>query len=80
MGTSPEQAGTSPEQARLKPEHEKFLEHHMSALLSASVGACVLNDRHAGVKVNEAESHHTWDALLYHFYAEEGEGASPYIL
>ncbi|KAJ7851949.1 hypothetical protein B0H14DRAFT_3866195 [Mycena olivaceomarginata] len=74
---SPKQAGTSPKQASMKAEHQKFLEEHMSTLLSASVGACILNDRRAGVKINETESRHRWDALLYHFYAEEGEGASP---
>ncbi|KAJ7714769.1 hypothetical protein DFH07DRAFT_863228 [Mycena maculata] len=76
----PKQAGTLPKQASVKAEHRKFLEEHMSTLLSASVGACILNDRRAGVKINQAESRHRWDALLYHFYAEDGEGASPYVL
>ncbi|KAJ7263684.1 hypothetical protein B0H12DRAFT_1217397 [Mycena haematopus] len=67
-------------QSTMKPEHEKFLKDNMSTLLAASVGACVLNDRRAGVKVNEAESRHRWDALFYHFYAEDGERASPYVL
>ncbi|KAJ7224969.1 hypothetical protein B0H12DRAFT_1328780 [Mycena haematopus] len=77
------QGSTKPEQAKqfkMKPEHEKFLKNHMSTLLAASVGACVLYDRRTGVKINEAESRHRWDALIYHFYAEEGEKASPYVL
>lgn len=64
----------------LKLEHERFLEEHMSTLLSASVGAFTLHHKRHGIKVNEAESRHDWDALLYRFYTVDGEGSSPYIL
>ncbi|KAJ7248848.1 hypothetical protein B0H12DRAFT_1234838 [Mycena haematopus] len=85
---APEQATTrpkdgkppAPEQAKMTPEHEKILRDNISALLSACAGACELNDRRVGVKINEAESRHRWDALLYHFYLEAGERASPYVL
>ncbi|KAJ7645789.1 hypothetical protein B0H17DRAFT_1215917 [Mycena rosella] len=77
---SRKKSSASPKQAGMKQEHQQFLEQHMSTLLSASVGACILHDQRAGVKINEAESRHRWDALLYHFYAVEGERASPYVL
>ncbi|KAJ7093673.1 hypothetical protein C8R44DRAFT_890586 [Mycena epipterygia] len=70
-------AAPSPtKRAVLKPEHERFLEEHMSIMLSASVGAFTLHNKRHGIKVNEAESRHDWDALLYRFYTVDGEGAS----
>jgi hypothetical protein len=74
-------AAPSPtKQMVLKREHEQFLEEHMSTLLSASVGAFTLHNKRHGIKVNEAESRHDWDALLYRFYTVDGEDASPYVL
>ncbi|KAF7343056.1 hypothetical protein MVEN_01736000 [Mycena venus] len=46
----------------------------------ADVGAFTLHNKRHGIKVNEAESRHDWDALLYRFYTVDGEGASPYVL
>ncbi|KAJ7601514.1 hypothetical protein B0H17DRAFT_159612 [Mycena rosella] len=76
-----QRAAHSPsKRAVLKPAHERFLEEHMSTLLSASVGAFTLHTKRFGIKVNEAESRHDWDALLYRFYTVNGEDASPYVL
>jgi hypothetical protein len=69
-----------PADSELKAEHREFLTEHMSALLYASDGAFTLNVRPSAMSVNEAEGRHDWDALLYHFYALNGEDTSPYVL
>ncbi|KAJ7508087.1 hypothetical protein B0H11DRAFT_2271055 [Mycena galericulata] len=60
--------------------HQEYLAQHLSTLLSASTGAFTMHNERAGMKINEAESRHDWDALLYRFYAVKGEGVSPYVL
>ncbi|KAJ7159273.1 hypothetical protein C8R43DRAFT_948208 [Mycena crocata] len=52
----------------------------MSSLLHASQGSFTLHMQQRGIKLNEAESRHDWDALLYHFYVQKDEATAPGVL
>ncbi|KAJ7831584.1 hypothetical protein B0H14DRAFT_1180907 [Mycena olivaceomarginata] len=52
----------------------------LSALLSATAGASLLESKRSDISVYEAESRHAWDSLLYHFYVANNEVISPYVL
>ncbi|KAF7336048.1 hypothetical protein MSAN_02318600 [Mycena sanguinolenta] len=68
---------------KLKPDHEAVVGARLPILLSASIGAFTQQQRggkQAAPNVNEAESRHEWDALLYRFYVSADEDTSEFVL
>ncbi|KAJ7090099.1 hypothetical protein C8R44DRAFT_990744 [Mycena epipterygia] len=65
---------------RLSSVHKALLFGRLSALLSATAGASLLDAKRSDLSVYEAESRHAWDTLLYHFYIAGDEKISPYVL
>ncbi|KAJ7455977.1 hypothetical protein B0H11DRAFT_2322162 [Mycena galericulata] len=64
----------------LSPSEQKTLFGRLSGLLSAATGAYTMRAKHYNVPVYEAESRHDWDALLYHFYCQDTDIVSPYVM
>ncbi|KAJ6578996.1 hypothetical protein B0H10DRAFT_921729 [Mycena sp. CBHHK59/15] len=76
-------APLAPNSGPLTLEHQRWFEEHMSALLYASAGSFtrdIMQGRRPGINVKEAESRHDFDALLFHFYAQDQEDGSLYVL
>ncbi|KAJ7270723.1 hypothetical protein B0H12DRAFT_1320184 [Mycena haematopus] len=65
----------------LPAPHRAILLAHLSALLSAAIGAYIVDHkRREDVPVYEAESRYHWDSLLYHFYCLATDNISPYVM
>ncbi|KAJ7463535.1 hypothetical protein B0H11DRAFT_1922977 [Mycena galericulata] len=64
----------------LSSDHQALLFARLSSLLSATVGASLLDAKRSELSVYEAESRHAWDSLLYHFYVLRKELISPHVL
>ncbi|KAJ7748765.1 hypothetical protein DFH07DRAFT_1062461 [Mycena maculata] len=64
----------------LSPSEQKTLFGRLSGLLSAATGAYTKRAKQYNVPVYEAESRHDWDVLLYHFYCQDTEIVSPYVM
>ncbi|KAJ7195480.1 hypothetical protein GGX14DRAFT_676693 [Mycena pura] len=59
--------------------HQEFISGRLSALLSATVGAFTMSAKQNNVRIDEAESRHDWDALMYRFYNTNVDMVSSHV-
>ncbi|KAJ7501285.1 hypothetical protein B0H11DRAFT_2275280 [Mycena galericulata] len=64
----------------LSASHQAILFGRLSAMLFAANGAYIMDHKREDVPVYEAESRYHWDSLLYHFYCQETDTISPYVM
>ncbi|KAJ7718766.1 hypothetical protein DFH07DRAFT_859911 [Mycena maculata] len=64
----------------LTASQQAILFGRLSAMLFAASGAYIMDHQREDVPVYEAESRYHWDSLLYHFYCQETDTISPYVM
>ncbi|KAJ7270696.1 hypothetical protein B0H12DRAFT_776477 [Mycena haematopus] len=64
----------------LLASHQAILLGRLSALLSATNGAYIMDHQREDVPGHEAESRYHWHSLFYHFYCQASDKISPYVM